>query len=173
MCSFWRARQIEVLNRGIVFIDLAIAQVAGLGVTAADAFGFESEGWRVQVAAVGAALVGALLLIWTEKKWSEVQKALVSLIVPALAAKRLRNAIAWGRLCHGACRLRRGPRRIVSVRHADGRGDRGQPASDVRLRGHNFADDARWIARIKGRSRMTQAAAAISRRISRASISHA
>jgi len=39
----------QVLNRGIVFIDLAIAQVAGLGVTAADAFGFAPEGWRVQV----------------------------------------------------------------------------------------------------------------------------
>src|SRR3954463_15924744 len=65
-----------VLERGIVFIDLAIAQVAGLGVTAADAFGFEPEGWRVQAAAVVAALVGALLLTWTEKKWPEVQEAL-------------------------------------------------------------------------------------------------
>ena len=52
----------QVLNRGIVFIDLAIAQVAGLGVTAADALGFEPEGWRVQVAAVTAALIGALAL---------------------------------------------------------------------------------------------------------------
>ncbi len=40
----------QVLARGIVFIDLAIAQVAGLGVTAADAFGFEPQGWRVQAA---------------------------------------------------------------------------------------------------------------------------
>jgi zinc/manganese transport system permease protein len=56
----------QVLTRGIVFIDLAIAQVAGLGVTAADAFGFEPQGWRVQAAAVGAALIGALLLTWTE-----------------------------------------------------------------------------------------------------------
>src|SRR5947208_7099858 len=36
----------QVLTRGIVFIDLAIAQVAGLGVTAADAFGFEPQGDR-------------------------------------------------------------------------------------------------------------------------------
>src|SRR5207237_7069163 len=62
----------QVLNRGIVFIDLAIAQVAGLGVTVADAMGFEPEGWRVQAAAVIAALVGALVLTWTEKKWLEV-----------------------------------------------------------------------------------------------------
>jgi len=70
----------QVLNRGIVFIDLAIAQVAGLGVTAADAFGFEPEGWRVQVAAVGAALIGALVLTWTEKKWPEVQEALIGVL---------------------------------------------------------------------------------------------
>ena len=40
---------IEVLRRGIIFIDLAIAQVAGLGVIAADSMGWEAEGWMVQV----------------------------------------------------------------------------------------------------------------------------
>jgi zinc/manganese transport system permease protein len=79
----------QVLNRGIVFIDLAIAQVAGLGVTAADAFGFEPEGWRVQVAAVGAALVGALLLTWTEKKWPEVQEALIGVLFVVAACVEL------------------------------------------------------------------------------------
>src|SRR5256885_15225318 len=51
----------QVLARGIVFIDLAIAQVAGLGVTAADAFGFEPQGWRAQAAGVCAAPPGAFL----------------------------------------------------------------------------------------------------------------
>ena len=44
-----------VIERGIVFIDLAIAQVAGLGVVAADAMGWEPHGWSVQVSAVVAA----------------------------------------------------------------------------------------------------------------------
>ena len=79
----------QVLNRGIVFIDLAIAQVAGLGVTAADAFGFEPEGWRVQVAAVTAALIGALLLTWTEKKWPEVQEALIGVLFVVAACIEL------------------------------------------------------------------------------------
>jgi zinc/manganese transport system permease protein len=79
----------QVLNRGIVFIDLAIAQVAGLGVTAADAFGFEPEGWRVQVAAVIAALVGALALTWTEKKWPEVQEALIGVLFVVAACVEL------------------------------------------------------------------------------------
>jgi zinc/manganese transport system permease protein len=43
-----------VLDRGIVFIDLAIAQVAGLGVVAADFFGAGAEFWTVQASAAGA-----------------------------------------------------------------------------------------------------------------------
>src|SRR3954465_6069474 len=79
----------QVLNRGIVFIDLAIAQVAGLGVTAASTFGFEAEGWRVQVAAVMAALLGALLLTWTERKWPEVQEALIGVLFAVAASAEL------------------------------------------------------------------------------------
>lgn len=70
----------QVLARGIVFIDLAVAQVAGLGVTAANAFGFEPQGWRVQAAAVAAALVGGLLLTWSERKWPDVQEALIGVL---------------------------------------------------------------------------------------------
>ena len=43
-----------VLERGIVFIDLAIAQVAGLGVVAADTMGWEPQGWSVQISAAAA-----------------------------------------------------------------------------------------------------------------------
>jgi len=68
---------IQVLARGIVFIDLAIAQIAGLGVICADWFGFEPQGWGVQVSALMAAFAGALLLTWTEKHWPEVQEALI------------------------------------------------------------------------------------------------
>ncbi len=68
---------IQVLSRGIVFIDLAIAQIAGLGVVAADSLGFEAHGWAVQVSALTAALAGALLLTWTEKRWADVQEAII------------------------------------------------------------------------------------------------
>ena len=79
----------QVLNRGIVFIDLAIAQVAGLGVTAAGSFGFEPQGWHVQAAAVGAALLGALVLTWTEKVWPEVQEALIGVLFVVAACVEL------------------------------------------------------------------------------------
>lgn len=68
---------IQVLSRGIVFIDLAIAQVAGLGVVFADWLGLEPQGWAVQTAAFAAAFVGALALTWTEKRWPEVQEAVI------------------------------------------------------------------------------------------------
>ena len=68
---------IEVLHRGIIFIDLAIAQVAGLGVIAADMMGWEAEGWMVQFAAVSAALFAAGILHWTDKKFPDIQEALI------------------------------------------------------------------------------------------------
>ena len=76
---------IQVLSRGIVFIDLAIAQIATLGVIAADRMGFEPEGWVAQAAAVAAALAGAALLTWTERRWPEIQEALIGVLF-ALAA---------------------------------------------------------------------------------------
>ena len=70
----------QVLARGIVFIDLAIAQIAGCGVLLADRFGLEAEGIAVQVAALAAALGGALLLTWTERVWPEVQEAVIGVV---------------------------------------------------------------------------------------------
>ncbi|HJV59527.1 MAG TPA: metal ABC transporter permease [Albitalea sp.] len=70
----------QVLDRGIVFIDLAIAQIAGLGVIAADAFGLPEGGVAVQAAAVCAALLGALLLTWTEKRAPHKQEALIGVM---------------------------------------------------------------------------------------------
>jgi len=70
----------QVLDRGIVFIDLAIAQIAGLGVIAADALGLPEHGPAVQAAAVGAALLGAWLLTWTERRAAAQQEALIGVL---------------------------------------------------------------------------------------------
>jgi zinc/manganese transport system permease protein len=70
----------QVLSRGIVFIDLAIAQVAALGVILANRFQLPIEGWGAQAAAAAAALAGALLLTWTERKRPEVQEALIGIL---------------------------------------------------------------------------------------------
>ena len=70
----------QVLDRGIVFIDLAIAQIAGLGVIAADALGMPEGGIAVQLSAVSAALLGAWLLTWTERRAPQQQEALIGVM---------------------------------------------------------------------------------------------
>ncbi len=78
-----------VLARGIVFIDLAIAQIAGLGVIAADSLGWEPQGWGMQAAALSTAVVGALGLAWTEKRWPETQEALIGVLFVLAASASL------------------------------------------------------------------------------------
>ena len=77
----------QVLARGIIFIDLAIAQVAALGVILSqffdtDAFltahlGTAFQGYGVQIIAVAAALAGAGLLAWTDQRWPQYQEPLI------------------------------------------------------------------------------------------------
>jgi len=69
-----------VLKRGIIFIDLAVAQIAGIGVIAADKFGWDDKPWKVQIAAVTTAILGALLLRWFEKHFHEIQEALIGVL---------------------------------------------------------------------------------------------
>lgn len=79
----------EVLKRGIIFMDLAIAQFAGLGIVAAHAAGIDEQGWQAQAAAVGAALLGALLLRWTEKRAPQRQEALIGVAFAVAACAAL------------------------------------------------------------------------------------
>lgn len=67
----------RVLTRGIIFLDLAIAQIAVLGVIAAHALDLAPEGWPTQLAAAAAALAGAALLAWCERRWPDIQEALI------------------------------------------------------------------------------------------------
>ncbi|MGB5291037.1 MAG: metal ABC transporter permease [Lysobacterales bacterium] len=70
----------EVLKRGIIFIDLAIAQIAGLGVLAAGVMGWEDHMWAVQISAVSAALLASAGLGWTEKRWPHSQEPLIGIL---------------------------------------------------------------------------------------------
>ncbi|MFP5349243.1 MAG: metal ABC transporter permease [Gammaproteobacteria bacterium] len=76
-----------VLARGISFIDLAIAQIAALGVLAAQAAGLDAGGWPLQASAAVAAIVGALVLYGLERRYAAIQEALIgSAFVLAAAA---------------------------------------------------------------------------------------
>lgn len=78
----------EVLKRGIIFIDLAIAQMAGLGVIIAFQFGLEMHGIEAQAVAVVSALTGAWMLHYLDKVSSEHLEALIgiSFILAATAS---------------------------------------------------------------------------------------
>ena len=93
----------QVLSRGIIFIDLAVAQVAGLGALAAHLADHGDNPWVVQGAAVGAALAAALLLQWSERRWPKLQEALIGLLF-VLAASG--TVLLLSRDAHGGEHLR-------------------------------------------------------------------
>ncbi len=76
----------RVLARGVVFLDLAIAQIASLGVIAAIGLGLDLEGWIAQATAIGAALVAAVVLVWTDRHWPQVQEALIGVLFVSAAS---------------------------------------------------------------------------------------
>ena len=69
----------RVLQRGVIFADLAVAQIAGLGVIAAELLGLLGQPLLVQAVAAGSALCGAALLAWIERRAPEVKEACIGL----------------------------------------------------------------------------------------------
>ncbi|MDP6875972.1 MAG: metal ABC transporter permease [Alphaproteobacteria bacterium] len=68
---------IEVLRRGIVFIDLAIAQIAGLFIVLVNLW-LHHPAWAVvQATAVCSAVCAALLFRWVEKAMPREQEAVI------------------------------------------------------------------------------------------------
>lgn len=70
----------KVLSRGIIFADLAVAQIAGLGVIIAGLAGYSEQSMLVQLIAVASALLGALLLTYIERQLPEVREASIGLL---------------------------------------------------------------------------------------------
>lgn len=81
---------IEVLRRGIIFLDLAVAQMAALGVLVAHLLGWDApevaHGLGAQLAAAVSAVLGGLLLTWCEKRWPQLQEALIGLLFVVAAS---------------------------------------------------------------------------------------
>ena len=92
----------QVLARGVVFIDLAVAQVAACGVLAAGML-FEAGGPLVAaVAAAVAALLGSAGVWWLARRWPEQREALIGLVYVAGAGA---SVIAVASDPHGRERL--------------------------------------------------------------------
>ena len=69
----------KVLERGVIFADLAVAQIAGLGVIIATLFDLGGKPWLVQLIAAVSALCGAALLAWIESRLAEIKEACIGL----------------------------------------------------------------------------------------------
>jgi zinc/manganese transport system permease protein len=69
----------KVLERGVIFADLAVAQIAGLGVILAALLNLTEKPLVVQLIAGASALCGAALLAWIEKRMAEVKEACIGL----------------------------------------------------------------------------------------------
>lgn len=96
----------EVLRRGIIFIDLCIAQVAALGLVVAEVLHVPAP-WSGAIAAVSAVAAG-LLLSWTEPRFRQLQEAIIgslyvlsAAVVMLLLARDPHGAEALDRLLAG------------------------------------------------------------------------
>ncbi len=69
----------KVLERGVIFADLAVAQIAGLGIVLAGLLNLTGQPLLVQVIAALSALCGAALLSWIEHRLPDVKEACIGL----------------------------------------------------------------------------------------------
>ncbi len=69
----------RVLQRGVIFADLAVAQIAGLGVVLAELLDLNTQPLMVQAIAACGALGGAALLAWIERRTPETKEAAIGL----------------------------------------------------------------------------------------------
>ena len=69
----------KILERGVIFADLAVAQIAGLGVVMAGLLELNVHPVLVRCIAAASALCGAGLLAWIEHRLPEVKEACIGL----------------------------------------------------------------------------------------------
>lgn len=69
----------RVLQRGVIFADIAVAQIAGLGVVIGGLLELTEHPLLVQLIAASSALCGAALLAWIERRAPEVKEAYIGL----------------------------------------------------------------------------------------------
>jgi zinc/manganese transport system permease protein len=95
---------IHVIAREVVFVDIALAQIAALGATAAVLVGFEADAPASYGFGVGATLLGAFLLALTRTRERRVSQEAVIGVVYAVSAGAA--VLLLDRAPHGAEHLR-------------------------------------------------------------------
>jgi zinc/manganese transport system permease protein len=113
---------VHVLAREVVFVDIALAQIAALGATAAFLLGYELDTWESYAFGLSATIVGAVVLALTRSRERHVsQEAVIGVVYAASSAGAVLLA---DRAPHGAEQVRTmlvgnllavGPGEIVKV----------------------------------------------------------
>jgi len=95
---------VHVLAREVVFVDIALAQIAALGATAAFLFGHETDTWESYALGPSATLLGALVLALTRSRRRHVsQEAVIGVVYAVSAAAAV---LVADRAPHGAEQVR-------------------------------------------------------------------
>ena len=95
---------VHVLAREVVFVDIAMAQIAALGATVAFLVGYEVEMWQSYAWALGATLLGAVVLALTRSRRRHVsQEAVIGVVYAVSSAAAV---LVADRSAHGAEQVR-------------------------------------------------------------------
>jgi zinc/manganese transport system permease protein len=90
---------LHVVQRGIIFVDIAMAQMASLGICVALLFRFDLHGWITFAIALTFTILGGALFSFTGKRTSKIpQEAIIGIayVVAAAAAVLLLSRAAEG-----------------------------------------------------------------------------
>jgi zinc/manganese transport system permease protein len=95
---------VHVLSREVVFVDIALAQIAALGATAAFLIGYEMDTWESYAFGLSATVLGALVLALTRSRHRHVsQEAVIGVVYAVSSAAAVLLA---DRAAHGAEQVR-------------------------------------------------------------------
>jgi zinc/manganese transport system permease protein len=95
---------VHVLSREVVFVDIALAQIAALGATAAFLIGYEMDTWESYAFGLSATVLGALVLALTRSQHRHVsQEAVIGVVYAASAAGAV---LLSDRAAHGVEHIR-------------------------------------------------------------------
>ena len=95
---------IHVLARGVIFVDLALAQIAALGRTLAFLAGYELDSWEAYFISLAAAFTGAAIFSLTRLRQRQIPQEAVIGIAYAVAAAA--GVLAIDQAPHGAEHLK-------------------------------------------------------------------
>ena len=95
---------VHVLAREVVFVDIAMAQIAALGATTAFLLGYETETWQSYAYALAATIVGAVVLALSRSRRRHVsQEAVIGVVYAVSSAAAV---LVADRAAHGAEQVR-------------------------------------------------------------------